>query len=195
MKVSCIDRIGKSNNFCPQSLFLYGTYRDDGTPNFGLFCWFSYYWDKELGIMACIGETKLTKDLIRKNGVFSANLVTEPLLPLADYYGTHAGYDPDKMKVLPEVTRGQVLNVPILAESPWSYELKVKKELNFDDGDIFLCEISNILTEEYFLDESIPLADRMKKAAPVVSTHETYFSLNHTPLGGWGKMQGQIKLS
>ncbi len=30
------------NDFCPQQFFLYGTYREDGTPNFGLFCWFSY---------------------------------------------------------------------------------------------------------------------------------------------------------
>lgn len=37
--------------------------------------------------MACIGEEKQTKDLIRKNGVFSANPVSEQLLPLADYYG------------------------------------------------------------------------------------------------------------
>ena len=48
-----------SNRFCPQSLFLYGTYKEDNTPNFGLFCWFSYYWDKEMGVMACIGENKL----------------------------------------------------------------------------------------------------------------------------------------
>jgi len=50
-----------SNNFCPQTLFLYGTYKEDGAPNFGLFCWFSYYWDTEMGVMACIGGDKLTK--------------------------------------------------------------------------------------------------------------------------------------
>ena len=44
-----------TNDFCPQTLFLYGTYKEDGTPNFGLFCWFSYIWDSELGVMACIG--------------------------------------------------------------------------------------------------------------------------------------------
>ncbi|HEY8499922.1 MAG TPA: hypothetical protein VIL89_04825 [Clostridia bacterium] len=37
--------IGPENKFCPQALFLYGTYKEDGTPNFGLFCWFSYCWD------------------------------------------------------------------------------------------------------------------------------------------------------
>ena len=56
--------------------------------------------------MACIGEDKLTKDLIRKTGVFSANLVTEELLPLADYYGNTSGYSADKMKRLPTVERG-----------------------------------------------------------------------------------------
>lgn len=34
-----------TNDFCPQTLFLYGTYKEDGTPDFGLFCWFSYCWD------------------------------------------------------------------------------------------------------------------------------------------------------
>lgn len=43
-----------TNNFCPQTLFLYGTYNEDGMPNFGLFCWFSYCWDSRLGVMACI---------------------------------------------------------------------------------------------------------------------------------------------
>ena len=80
------------NDFCPQTLFLYGNYKENGTPDFGLFCWFSYIWLEDgLGVMACIGEDKLTKDLIRKTGVFSANLVTEELLPLADYYGNTSG--------------------------------------------------------------------------------------------------------
>ncbi|MCL1877713.1 MAG: hypothetical protein FWF80_02530 [Defluviitaleaceae bacterium] len=43
---------GRRNEFCPQTLFLYGTYKEDCSPNFGLFCWFSYYWDSELGVMA-----------------------------------------------------------------------------------------------------------------------------------------------
>ena len=86
-----------SNDFCPQTLFLFGTYKEDKTPNFGLFCWFSYYWDGDgLGIMACIGENKLTKDRIRENKVFSANLVTEEILPIADYFGIKKGYSNEK---------------------------------------------------------------------------------------------------
>jgi hypothetical protein len=60
-----------NNNFCPQTLFIYGTYKEDNTPNFGLFCWFSYYWDNGMGVMACIGEKTLTKERILAKKVFS----------------------------------------------------------------------------------------------------------------------------
>ncbi len=73
------------NDYCPQALFLYGTKQEDGQPHFGLFCWFTYYHSQEgFGVMACIGEEKQTKDLICKNGVFSANLVSEQMLPFTE---------------------------------------------------------------------------------------------------------------
>ena len=72
-----------------------------------------------MGVMACIGGEKLTKDLIRKNKVFSANLVTEELLPLADSYGNVAGRThKDKMRFSPNVEKGVVLDVPTIAEVP-----------------------------------------------------------------------------
>ena len=76
--------------------------------------------------MVCIGEEKTTKDLIRKNGVFSANLAGEALLPLADYYGCTSGREnPDKMKRLPTVEPGQVLPVPTIGASSvcWHHSL------------------------------------------------------------------------
>lgn len=146
------------NDYCPQALFLYGTKQEDGQPHFGLFCWFGYYRCSEgLGVMACIGEEKQTKDLIRKNGVFSANLVSEQLLPLADYYGCICGRTtPDKMKRLPAVEWGQVLDVPTIAESPVSFEPEVKKEIPMGDGsDIFLCLIRNVTQDERGLVKNI----------------------------------------
>ena len=183
------------NDFCPQTLFLYGTKKDDGTPNFGLFCWFSYIHTKaeggpHLGVMACIGEDKLTKDLIRKNGVFSANLVTEELLPLADYYGTTYGRTAkDKMKLMPTVEQGKVLDVPTIAESPVNYELRVQKEIHLaENSDLFVCEICNVSVEESLLDKSVPFIDRLKKAAPVLTCGETtYESIDGNYLGKWGE--------
>lgn len=184
-----------SNDFCPQALFLYGTKQEDGLPHFGMFCWFSYCYTSEgLGVMACVGEEKLTKDLIRKNGVFSANLVTEPLLPLADYYGSVSGREtPDKMKRLPTVEWGQVLDVPTVAESPVTFELEVRQEIPMGGGsDVFLCLIRNVTVEECLLDREVSFLDRLKSAAPVVTSgEETYVSMDGRKLGKWGERMEQ----
>lgn len=184
------------NNFCPQALFLYGTKQADGAPHFGLFCWFSYMHTVEgFGVMACIGEEKQTKDLICKNGVFSANLVTEQLLPLADYYGNTPGRsNPDKMKLLPTVEWGQVLDVPTIRESPVSFELEVRQTIPMGDGsDVFLCLIRNVTAEGELLDASVPFQERLKTAAPVVSAGEgTYSTLDGRYLGKWGEPQQQL---
>jgi flavin reductase (DIM6/NTAB) family NADH-FMN oxidoreductase RutF len=178
-----------SNNFCPQTLFLYGTYKGDGTPNFGLFCWFSYFWDTELGVMACIGGEKLTKDRIHATNIFSANLVTENILPLADYFGNVEGYNANKMSIDVEVTKGAVLHVPVLATSPWSYELEVFKSIPLNNGEIFLCKIRNILADERLLDNRESTEQKVNEIAPVCTTCKTYFSWNGRKLGGWGELQ------
>ncbi|MCL2833308.1 MAG: flavin reductase family protein [Treponema sp.] len=176
-----------SNDFCPQTLFIYGTYKGDNTPNFGLFCWFSYYWDKEMGVMACIGGNKLTKDLIREKRIFSANLVTQELLPMADYFGNTEGYNKDKMNVEIETEKGHILNVPVLTKSPWVYELEVDKSIKLDDGEVFLCKIRNVLADEFLCDGTINIEKRINTIRPVHTTCQKYFSWDGNEICGWGK--------
>lgn len=181
MKVS-LDKI--KNDYCPQTLFLFGTYKENGDPNFGLFCWFSYCWDGELCVMTCIGGEKLTKDIIMEKQIFSANLVTQKLLPVADYFGNKSGYEPDKMKVDIAVEKGRRLDVPVLADSPWVYELKVKRTVEMNGGDLFICSIENILADEELIhDNKSPLPIHMVQ--PVVTTGMTYFSID-SPIAMWG---------
>ena len=185
------------NDFCPQQLFLYGTYKEDGTPNFGLFCWFSYIWTTEdeyggdgLGVMACIGGEKLTKDLIRKTGVFSANLVTEEILPLADYYGSVEGRkSDDKMRFRPTIEKGVILDVPTIAESPVSMELQVIKEIHLGNGDdVFLCKIKGETMREDLTNKDIPFIERYKSVKQVLAGGEQrYVSADGRDLGAWGE--------
>lgn len=112
-----------TNAFAPQALYLYGTYKPDGTPNFGLFCWATYCADDGHRFVACIGEDKLTRDRIRETGVFSASVVSRKMLPGADWCGCHSGYEADKSRVIPS-HRGAVLDVPVPDDSPWAYELR-----------------------------------------------------------------------
>lgn len=184
-----------SNNFCPQTLFLYGTYKEDGSPNFGTFCWFSYYFDTELRVMACIGDKKLTQDRILANKIFSANLVTEDILPLADYMGRMKGYNSSKMDVQVDIEKGRVLNVPVLTKSPWIYELEVDKIIELDSSKILLCKIRNVLADEILCDETLTNEERIKAIAPAHSTCQSYFSWSGDFLGKWGEpMKKFLKL-
>lgn len=177
-----------TNAFCPQALFLYGTDKPDGCPNFGLFCWFSYYWDTELKVMACIGGDKQTKDQIHRTGVFSACMVTERLLPIADYLGNTDGYRADKMEIPVQIERGAVLPVPVLADSPWCFELEVINRFEMDGGEIYHCVIRNVLADERLSDEKLDLDERMRLASPVVTAGiQRYFSLNSHSIGAWGQ--------
>ena len=182
-----------TNDYCPQTLFLYGTYDENGKPDFGLFCWFSYTWEKELGVMACIGGSKRTKDNIHKNKVFSANLVTEKLLPLADYMGIVDGNKPEKMEGLDlEIEKGQVLPVPVLMDSPVTFELEVKEFLPRQDGEVMLCAIRNVLQDETLADKAKTSTEKLAEIAPVQTTCSRYFSWKGENLGAWGEPMKQF---
>jgi len=94
-------------------------------------------------------KTNLQKIGYGKNKVFSANLVTEEILPIADYFGNKKGYDNDKMNIEIETEKGQVLNVPIFTKSPVAFELEVNQSIIFGDSEVFLCKIRNVLIDEY----------------------------------------------
>ena len=62
--------VSATNDICPQTLFVYGSMNEDDTPDFGLFCWFSYCWFDQLGVICAIGGSKRTLENIRRNKVF-----------------------------------------------------------------------------------------------------------------------------
>ncbi|MBQ6289074.1 MAG: flavin reductase [Clostridia bacterium] len=179
--------LSPTNDYCPQTLFLYGTYDENGKADFGLFCWFSYTWDTQLGVMACIGGSKLTKDNIHRQKVFSANLVTEEMLPLADYLGCTDGHNPEKMNLDIEIEKGSVLPVPVLAVSPVVFELEVKDFIQQDDGEVMLCSIRNVLQDETLANGKGTSLDKLNAIAPVKTTCSRYFSWKGTDLGAWGE--------
>lgn len=182
-----------SNDYCPQTLFLYGTYKEDNTPNFGLFCWASYCYFDELGFIACIGGEKLTRDRIKENKVFSANLVTKNLLPLADYFGNKEGYDKDKMSIPFSWEKGGVLNVPVLTDSPVSFELEVAKSIVLEDSEVFLCKIRNVLHDSSIKLSGASLEEIVASIKPVSSTCESYFDWDGKLIADWGQPSRQLK--
>lgn len=188
--------IPATNDLCPQTLFVYGTMNDDGTPDFGLFCWFSYCWIDQLGVICSIGGSKRTLENIRRNGVFSANLVVEDNLPLADYFGTADGRDADKMDVPVEWEKGAVLPVPVLCSSPFSFELEVDRELSTGEHDetVLICRIRNVLKDEALTDPSLTSEELFRKTAAVrTCVDNEYWSWDGRHLGKWHERAKEIR--
>jgi len=186
-KLSFKPEFNWANNFCPQAVFMYGTNKEDGSPNFGTFTWFTYCWDSEMRVMASIGGGKLTIERIRATGIFSANLVTKPLLPLADYLGHNAGYSSQKMDTPIEIERGAILDVPVLKKSPWVFELEVDQSIPMDGNEVFLCKIQNILVAKELANKTKSAEERFKSIEPIVWIGEgPYFSVNTIALGNAG---------
>lgn len=185
-----------TNDLCPQTLFVYGTRNEDGTPDFGLFCWFSYCWLDQLGVICAIGGTKRTLSNIRRTGVFSANLVVEDNLPLADYFGTADGRGADKMQVPVQWESGAVLDVPVLSSSPCCFELQVERELatNEEDCVVFICHIRNTLKDEALLDPKLTPAQQLEAVGAVRTAQgEEYWSWDGRWLGSWHQPAQRIK--
>ncbi len=185
-----------TNDLCPQTLFVYGSMNDDETPDFGLFCWFSYCWIDQLGVICSIGGSKRTLENIRRNGVFSANLVVEGNLPLADYFGTADGRDADKMDVSVEWENGAVLPVPVLCSSPFSFELEVDRELSTGENDetVLICRIRNVLKDEALTDPSLTSEELLRETAAVrTCVNDDYWSWDGRHLGKWHERAKEIK--
>lgn len=185
-----------TNDLCPQTLFVYGTMNLDGTPDFGLFCWFSYCWFDDLGVICAIGSSKRTLENIRRSGVFSANLVVESNLPIADYFGTADGRDSDKMDIAVDWENGAVLSVPVLCSSPLCFELEVEKEISTGEHDetVLLCRIRNTLKDETLTDPALTSEDILKKVAAVrTCINDDYWSWDGRHLGKWHERAKEIK--
>lgn len=183
--------IKAKNEYCPQALYLYGTYKEDGTPNYGLFCWCAYCAVENQKFVACIGEDKLTRDLIRKNGMFSATIVTQDLLAEADWCGNHSGKDFDKSKKIASA-KGDVLNVPVPEKGVWTLELKVDYTLRPNenyDSDIYICSIENVIADERIMDDALAFEEKIELIKPVVTMGYNYLPVEAHSLGGWGKVK------
>lgn len=168
----------------PMQLFIFGTYKEDGEANLGLFCWLNFCWDDELSVMVCLDGNKLTKDRIKETGVFSANLVTESMLPFADYLGHKKGYDDKEISNEVELISGTVLQVPILKESPLSYELEVKKVIQLNGSDIFICKIRNVLASNSIVVDTNH--HDLLKTSPALVSINSYLGLEKKgDLGDW----------
>ena len=92
--------------------------------------------------------TKRTKQNVIRTGVLSVNLVSTDMLELMDYFGTHHAKDGKKDGISYTVSRGEVVDVPVLDASRWVYECEVVNSIDTGESTTFFCKIKNVQIDE-----------------------------------------------
>ena len=135
---------------CVQPAFIIGTNNEDGTDNFAPITWVSVTNEKENDYLLTISMfgTKRTKQNVIRTGVLSVNLVSTDMLELMDYFGTHHAKDGKKDGISYTVSRGEVVDVPVLDASRWVYECEVVNSIDTGESTTFFCKIKNVQIDE-----------------------------------------------
>lgn len=162
--------------FCPQPIYLIGTYNEDGSPNFAPISWVSALWNEGMWLVISMFGKKATKDNIFRSGVFSANLVNPGLLGLVDRFGCTSGKDGAKTAPGMEAERSGKLHVPILADSKWIYECEVAKTVEVGESHTFFAEVRNAWMDEALRGMDLNRID-LKRLDPVLWAASNYFSV------------------
>ena len=172
--------------FNPQPMYMIGTKNEDGTPNFCIITWIGFSFDKTPHLMMTIGGSKRTKTNILREKAFSANLITEDNLWLADYFGCTKGETSSKTDVEWRWTRGKSVDVPVLDRCHWVYECAVDRVIELDGSHLFLAEIKNIQIDEDFRDMDMKKID-LTRIKPAVYGPYQYFSIGQKigEMGQW----------
>jgi len=176
--------------FSPQPMYIIGTKNEDGTPNFCIITWLGFSFDGGPHIMMTVGGTKLTKTNILREKKFSANMITEDNLWLADYFVSSNGEDGEKSALPNGYEKGKTVDVPILNECHWSYECEVTKVVELDGAHLFLAAVKNIQIDKDYSGMDMKKID-LTKIRPAVYAPYNYFSIGEK-LGEMGEWKSHL---
>lgn len=139
-------------------------------------------------ITISIKPTRFSYNIICNSGYFTANIINENLLEIADYCGTFSGKNHDKFKAC-NLTKiqGKTIDVPLILECPINIECKVEKVLKLGSHHLI---VSRVI--EKFIDEDISETSLHEQLNPVSYFRPNYYSLNKKILGVYGKTHDTI---
>lgn len=116
-------------------------------------------------------------DIIKQTGEFVINLTNEDMAYATDWCGVKSGKDFnkfDEMKLTP--LKGDMVNAPIIKESPLCIECKVKEIIPLGSHHMFIAEVINVQADTQYID---PVTDAFKLADAklIAYSHGHYYKL------------------
>lgn len=176
--------------FSPQPMYCIGTKDEDGSPHFCVITWIGFSLDKTPHLMMTMGGSKRTKTNILREGLFSANLVGEDMVWLADYFGTTTAEEKRSQPMPFDFTWGTKLKVPVLEQSRWVYECEVDRTIELDGSHLFLAEIRNIRIDQSLSDMNLEKIE-LERLKPVIYSPYRYYTAGGL-MGECGEWKGRL---
>jgi flavin reductase (DIM6/NTAB) family NADH-FMN oxidoreductase RutF len=115
-------------------------------------------------------------EIIKRTGEFVINLTTEKLAKATDWCGCRSGRKFNKWKEMNLTPApAQMVNAPIILESPVNIECRVKDIVVLGSHHMFISEVLNVSVDDEFLNEKNAFS--FSKANPLVYSHGHYFGI------------------
>ena len=116
-------------------------------------------------------------NIIKETGEFVINLTNEDMAYATDWCGVKSGKDFNKfeeMKLTP--VKGELVNAPIVKESPLCIECRVKEIIPLGSHDMFIAEVINVQADTKYID---PETDTFNLGAAklIAYSHGHYYKL------------------
>lgn len=116
-------------------------------------------------------------EIIKRTGEFVINLTNEELAYATDWCGVKSGKDFNKfneMKLTP--LKAEMINAPIIKESPLCIECKVKEIIPLGSHDMFIADVVNVQADARYIDEETDKFD-LQEAKLIAYSHGQYYKL------------------
>ena len=135
-------------------------------------------------VYVSIRPERYSHELIRATGKFAINLTTKKMVKATDFCGVKSGRDLNKFKetgLTP--VKGNLIDVPIVEESPLSLECEVIEIKPLGSHDLFMAKVIGVSVEESLMDASGKF--RLDQAGLIAYSHGAYYELGQS-LGTFG---------
>lgn len=135
-------------------------------------------------VSVSVRPERYSYEMIKETGEFVINLTTKDLVFATDYCGVKSGREVDKFKEM-KLTKetAQVINAPLIKESPVNIECKVTEIKELGSHHMFLAEVVAVSVDDKYMDENGKF--HLEKAELAAYSHGSYYSLGEL-LGSFG---------
>lgn len=156
----------------------------DGNSNIITIAWTGTICTNPAMLAISVKPSRYSYKSLIDTGEFVVNLTTEELAFATDFCGVRSGRDVDKFLYLGLTkAEGEIVDAPLIAESPINIECRVNKIEKLGSHDMFLADVMAVHADEKYMDANGRFD--LSLARPIVYSHGEYYILGKK-LGKFG---------